>query len=420
MAGNQQVVRPIAMFFGGLIVNAGLLEIICTNYDLLARPWLLLPTLLVYVGFLCLAVLYVPSRCGGWEQAVERCIGARAAWVMRRVIVPAWAFAWFAYLTLTALYCLDLVLYHYGKAPRGAQSIPQTLPLALARLVMIAPAASASLPALARWSVFLTKVSFAGAFGLALSTAEYVPDVIVRLQSYEFEPRSFLEVQLLLWVVPPLLLSSSLVSEHGSDRRALFKIMIVGIAVPMLFATLAALSTVAGTSELGNLYRKYPGYIRYAYGRPERIGWVKVLLLTFTLLTAARFAAHLWVRYCVREPTIRAAIAVTAVMLLTTFGFQEITWSYCAWQYAAMPFAPLTGVLCGAYVVSGADLTLDSQGQRWLLLAWIAGCVTTSIPRWSAEYPDYAGIWPAWVLLGWLVSFGAAYLILRIRKRSTA
>jgi hypothetical protein len=105
-------------------------------------------------------------------------------------------------------------------------------------------------------------------------------------------------------------------------------------------------------------------------------------------------------------------------------GFYDLK----AWQYCAIPFVPLAGVLCAAALVSrGQRIDLTTVGKRFSFLAWLAGCAVACLPR-SLEYSAFASDpWivreyccAAWVVPGWLVSFGLTWVLLlpgRCRNR---
>jgi hypothetical protein len=221
----------------------------------------------------------------------------------------------------------------------------------------------------------------------------------------------------LFWVLPPLLLSDQLVGANRGDRRALTKFMVAGIAVPLVFTIVAAILTMAGAAELSIRNQKVPDYVIYAYSRPRQLGWVKVLMLTFTLLTASRYAANVTARILGRGRGLAAGIAAPTLLLAVSLGFSNDTWNYLAWQYAAIPFAPLAGVLCGVYATTRIpQRTLDSRDRHLALLAWVLGCAATGIPMWPAGW----GSASAWMVFGWAVSFAATYAARTIRRHSTS
>ena len=97
---------------------------------------------------------------------MEQCIGTRAAWVFQKLVVTVWAAGWFSSICWYAVYGIEQAIY---RAPplHGERSI--------------APAARVSMAELARWSVWLTKVSFCAVIGLLLSAATFLPQVMDRL-----------------------------------------------------------------------------------------------------------------------------------------------------------------------------------------------------------------------------------------------
>ena len=111
---------------------------------------------------------------------MEQCIGTRAAWVFQKLVVTVWAAGWFSSICWYAVYGIEQAIY---RAPplHGERSIAPTAGIALFWLLMIAPAARVSMAELARWSVWLTKVSFCAVIGLLLSAATFLPQVMDRL-----------------------------------------------------------------------------------------------------------------------------------------------------------------------------------------------------------------------------------------------
>ena len=401
---------PIALLFAGLLVNAFVIESVSAEYSVLAHhPWRLHGTLILVGAFLSFAVFSVALRLGNLEDAVALGVGTRAARVFQQLMVPGWAAAWFACVMWFAFYCLGLVVGRSHVVELGGASVP-TFGVALVWLVMVAPAASMSLPMLARRSVLVVKVSLGAVIGLALSTAKYVPDALDELREGGPAEWVSLEPLLLLWAVPPLLLAEPLVREFRSNRRILVTIMVAGIVLPILITVLAGDFTLAGARALGPRYTRRPSYLAYAFSRPEQLGWAKVLVLSFTLLTASRFAANIFVGSLPGGRSVGRCFGATALLMAMSFGLRAVSWEYSAWQYLAIPFAPLAGVLAGTLAVPS---TPDAQPQRLSLLAWVAGCVTTCLPIFTAQYPDPFGIWPVWIVSGWLVSLVGTYLARR-------
>ncbi len=189
----------------------------------------------------------------------------------------------------------------------------------------------------------------------------------------------------------------------------------VGIALPLVFGVLAALLKTAGGTMLGVIHTKYPSYLSYVLARPLKLGWVKMLVMTLTLLTASRLAVQVCAGVIPGRRSWPKAFGVTALLMAVSFALGDVGWGYRVWQMAAIPFAPLAGVLGGTYLAGGG-----SRGQSWSLAAWLAGCLMTSLPMLTAEYASYSGIWPAWVILGWLVSFGGTCLARFLLARAGA
>ena len=399
------------MFCAGVILNLSLLESVSRAYFLLAHPAWLLTAIGLCVLFLYFAVLLLPAKLlslsgNSFAQTLEESIGARATWVFQNLVVTVWAAGWFSSISSYAVYGLQRALYR-GPVPRSEWGMAPTVGIALFWLLMVAPAARASLADMARWSVWLTKVSFCAIVGLLLSAAPFFPQAVEGLDGQEIHWRYLLglEPSLLLWAVPPLFLGVPLMAEHLASRRGRWIIFGAGITLPLGFGILATLLTTAGATTLGVFYAKYPSYLAYVLARPQKLGWVKMLVMTFTLLTASRLAAHVCAEALPGQRSWGKAIAVTALLLAGSFALWEVPWGDRVWQLGAIPFAPLAGVLGGTYLAGGRP-----RGQAWSALAWLAGCLVTCLPMFAAEYPSYSDIWPAWVFFGWLVSFAATYL----------
>ena len=200
------------MLGAGVILNLSLLESVSRDYFLIAHPAWLLAAISLCALFLCWAVVLLPAKLiagsgNSFAQAVEESIGARAAWVFQNFVVTVWAAGWFSAISWYAVYGLQQALYR-GPVPRSEWVMATTVGIALLWLLMVAPAARASLADMARWSVWLTKVSFCAIVGLLLSAAPFFPQAVEGLDGREIPWRYLvgLEPSLLLWTVPPLLL----------------------------------------------------------------------------------------------------------------------------------------------------------------------------------------------------------------------
>lgn len=403
-------VWAVAMLCAGVMLNLVLLDSLSWDYDLIAQPGWLMAALGVGAGFLCFGVVGGPARLsrgfgGSFEQAVERSVGSRAAWMFQNVLVPVWALGWFAVLSWSASEAIGRAM-SYSPSLRWESGALRTVGIAAIWFCMIMPAGRVPLAAVARWSVWVAKVSFGAVLGLMLSTAGLLPRAWERLADFEIEGRRVwgLESHLLLWAVPPLLLCVPLIASVAKSRRALATVLGAGIVGPFSFATVAAMLTTAGATMLGVRHMKYPSYLGYAISRPEKLGWVKVLVLTFTLLTASRLVVNLCADRLPGARSWEKSVGVTAALLGMSFALREVEWGHRVWQVGAMPFAPLAGVLC-------ARAWSDTEvAPRWGCLAWAAGCLVTLIPVWFAPYPRSTQVLPAWVIFGWVVSLTVTWL----------
>ncbi len=419
-------VRPasawtISALLAGVFLNAALLNNLGVHYSYAAHPWRLSLTIIVYSLFLCFGICYFPLRlghrsAGDFTNVMQAVLGSKPAWIFQRILVPIWAATWFSYLTSLATSTLGWSLTHPFPVERSAWP-PHPLLVNGIWFLMIAPIAAAPLSRLANSSVFVVKVSFAAILGLLLSSASYAPATIARIQAHDDLPGPELESHLLLWVTPPLLACASLIGPNVAARRPLRIILLAGIAVPLMFVLLSAIFTMAGAAAIDMRWAKVPWYANYAAARFHKIGWVKLLVLTFTLLTAARLAANTAARSFTCGNRLAAGVVATAFLIGVAFWTRNAAWVDLAWQYAAIPFAPLAGVLCGGYAVFGADMpTLMPRDRAFTFLAWVSGCVVTCIPLIIGESHYSSAIHPDWVLLGWMSSFAAACAYLRIQS----
>jgi hypothetical protein len=404
------------MLYAGIILNAALLQSVGNSVALVGKLTRLSTVLVAYGAFLGAAIFYVPARLSAHngppiEDSLRSCIGSQGAWLFGKIVLPLWISAWFCYNTALALGCMDASLFHKDWSP---PSLLRRAFIGLVWLILIAPAAKEPLPKLARFSMFTTKVSIAVILGLALSSRAWVSETIADYANSKWESAMPLEPLVLLWVAPPLLLAGRLTHDLKISKHATLSIIAIGIVIPVLFAVLSAILTIAGAEGISGMHpMKLPSYLMYAYKRPDQMGWVKVLLMTFTLLAATRFAANLGVSVITRRPRLWIAAAFTTGIIALTW-FVKGYWIMRAWEYTAVPFVPLAGVLCAAYLKArGHAFVFSLAHQRLALLAWVTGCVITFVPTWSERYPDAAGLRPAWVILGWFVSFAATWLLTR-------
>lgn len=407
----------VAALLAGVFLNALFLDFVATFYTHFENVWLLALRLSLYSAFLCLAVLYFPLQLGmrfngGLDAGIGAAMGIGTAWAVRNLLIPIWASVWFVALASFATSTLYTTLVPV-RAEAGYSHYWRVLFSAI-WLLLIAPAASGPLGRLAQSSIFVVKVSSVLILGLALSTARYLPEAIEKIRAWEGSVPS-LEPALLFWVVPPIVASSPLIRPLLDDRQKLRTVMLWGVAIPFCFAVWAALSTLAGASVIENGFRKVPLYSHYAGARFNKLGWVKLLLLTFTLLTASRFAANLAAHTLARRGGIAAGTAITAGLLLLQHTIDLSYWDTISWlRYISIPFAPLTGVLCGVYAVKRIEAAPAGLGERiCAIVAWLTGCAVASSPMWMPaehERPFFLGNH----LLGWLAAFLLTWLTLRL------
>jgi hypothetical protein len=398
----------VAALLAGVYLNVVFLDFLGANYSQVTNVWLLAFKLSLYAAFLCFGVVYFPLRSGakldgGFYAWIGAVMGDGVARAVRNLLIPIWASVWFASLASKATWTLYMTMV--PSRPGGEFSLCWRVLFSATWLLLITPAASGSLQRLAQSSVFVAKVSFALILGLALSSARYVPEAIERIRGWE-GPIPSLEPVLLFWAVPPLVACSPLILPIIGDRRKLSTIMILGIGLSLCFAVLAALFTMAGASAIEVGFQKAPYYSRYAAARFNKLGWVKLLLLTFTLLTASRLAANLVTHTIVRRGGLIAGVAVTAGLLVLADATALPYWDTISWlTYISIPFAPLMGVLCGVHAAARGQATPAERVEHTLaVVAWLAGCAVASSPMWMpAEHGRQ--FFEGRHLLGWLVSF---------------
>lgn len=408
----------VAALLAGVFLNAALLNYVGTLYPLAGNLLLLALTLAIYAAFLGWGVCYYPLKLGakhggGLDAAISAALGETVAWLVRRILIPLWASAWFLYLASHAIWMLSWVLLP-RVSPHDVAHIEWRAPMAAIWLVLVAPAASGSLARLARSSVFVVKVSCVLILGLALSTARYVPESITMIRERGHGPLPPLEPMLLLWAVPPLFACGALLQPLLGDRRGLRKAMAWGIVAPLAFAVLAALLTMTGAAVLEMRYAKVPWYLHYAAARFSKLGWVKLLLLTFTLLTASRLAANLVVNNFTQRQSVFTGATGTVALLVITLAANNTMGEYLLWQFAAIPFAPLAGVLCGVWAATGTQPdSVRSWYRACAIVAWLAGCAVAASPIWMpAEKGHYR--FEGHLLFGWVISFLLTWLTRRL------
>jgi len=400
------------MLYAGLMLNAAVLESVGFSYALIGNLTRLCIVLLAYGAFLGFAIFYLPARLGAddgprIEDLLRSCIGSWGAWLFAKILFPIWIFAWFCYNTAYATRCLDVAIFHAGWSEPG---IARRAFIGLIWLILIAPAAMQPFPKLAKFSVFTTKVSVALIFGLALSGRAFF-QTIASYPDTPWKSALPLEANVLLWMAPPLFFAGRITRDLKVSHRTLLSIIAFGITLPVLFTVLSGMLTLTGAEGIGQMHpMKFPSYLRYADFRQNQLGWVKILLLTFTFLAATRFAASLGVSILPRRSKawILATIALAIFIVMEGQGNWMIPG---VWEYAAVPFIPLAGVLCAAYLrTRGRPFAFSLAHRCAALLACVAGCVVAFVPAWSEPYGDPVGIKPAWVSLSWLVAFTFAWL----------
>lgn len=408
------------MLYAGLILNAVFLESVASSYTLAGNLTRLSILSLVYGAFLGLAIFYVPARLSAHnsariEDALQFCVGPQGSWIFGKIIFPAWIFAWFSYNTMVALSCMDASLFHKDWSQ---PNFVRRAFVGLIWLILIAPAAKEPFAKLAKFSIFTTKVSITVIFGLALSSRAWVFETMAGYADSKWEAAMPLETQVLLWAAPPLLFAGRLTQHPKITKQAILSIVAIGIMIPVLFAVLSGILTMAGAEGISGIHPvKIPSYLNYAYKRPGQGGWVKLLVMVFTFVAATRFAANLGVSLVTRRPRLWVAAALTIIVVTLVNALSFMGGGYGdlimrGWQYTSAPFAPLAGVICAAYVKTrNRALVFSPTHQQLAFLAWIAGCAITFAPTWSEQYPDAAGVRPAWIIAGWFVSFTATWLL---------
>ena len=107
MPEDSPAARPLlaALLYAGLILNAGLLEMVGHYDSLLAHSVRLCLVLLLYSAFLGLGVLYAPLRYSGTiEDMVRVYVGRTGEWLFSKLMTPVWLVAWFSFNALTATF----------------------------------------------------------------------------------------------------------------------------------------------------------------------------------------------------------------------------------------------------------------------------------------------------------------------------
>jgi hypothetical protein len=412
------------MLYAGLFLNAGLLEYVGSFYPLAGRLWWLLLILLAYGAFLGWGVFYVPARYAlvhgeDAEGLVAACLGRPFAYFFKYAMLPLWLASWFAFNSLIAAQIITATLIEC----ESEYPSPVKLSVALILIGLTVPAAAASASKLARASVFTTKLSFVVIVGLVLLSRRGLPDTMQEFANQSISAALPFDTQILLWAAPALLLAGRFTRELQMRGPGLHWLTVGAVVLPLAFAAAAGVVTVAGLAGGAGSNN----YFQAAAARPGPLSWVNLLWLGFTVLGAARFAAHAGVQLLpVRWRGFIAAEAVSALLIWISFLLWGPRWyEVKALQYCAIPFVPLAGVLCAAALASrGRRIDLTTMAKGFALFAWITGCVVTCLPRpsgcllYGSETwipPEYCRV--AWVVPGWVVSFGLIWLCLQLERR---
>ncbi len=403
----------IAAMLSALILNAVLLQELGTHYALIVHPFPLLLGLMTVAAFAGFSLVYVPARLAAThdeevEGLVRFYLGTHAAQLVWKVFTPIWAALWFALISSFGINCLEYSLFQRQAAEFGPALFRPMLP-GLLWLALVIPWAAVPLARLPFLALLLFKVSLAAILGLMLSSVSYVPDALSWLRNGRANPLP-LNASLVLWIAPPLLVCFPLFRPFRYDRRAIFKIVVIGVVLPVIFVVAAALITMAGAAEVNPRFRKGPLYLQYAAARPHQIGWAKILILSLTLLVPARFAANRFAAIICRQAGGLAAFGCTAFLIALTLALQHLYWEsrawQYAWQYAALPFPALAGVLTGVFLATGGSrpIKLSPRTRALLVAAWAIGVL---IPTTDQE------LTAVWVLCGWCGSAVLGYLVVR-------
>lgn len=127
---------------------------------------------------------------------------------------------------------------------------------------------------------------------------------------------------------------------------------------------------------------------------------MKLLVLAFTLLPAARFAV--WTgRLAAGWPaSMVSTCSVAALFAAVTYFWGTHWWGrYPAWMILGLPFAPLAGVLAAR----PAPPTISTA-------AWLTGWLAAWVPLSIREVAERFGSDRPAVIEGWLIAFVIAYV----------
>ncbi len=353
----------------------------------LLHPWAFAFMLSLYAAVLCGAVLAHPD-----EGAIERAFGRWPAFVIRRLVIPAWVGVWFVSCVSMFVFCLERSWTQFERLFRPAEQVFASLIC----VVLVAPAIS-DLATLARTSVLPLKVSLGAVMGLAISAGHGIGPALERIESYGVAPSSIdpwlwfaLDRPLMLMALPPLFLLGPAFAGPHRGRRVL-----LAVALPVVLATVAAMVTVGGGTSLG-VPRKLASYYSYAaLGR--QYGWRKLFILSFTLFISMRLAAHWCAAGVPGAPGKVKHWAVVGTLVAVAY-FSDVGKLLGVWYWMGLPLIPLVGVL------AACALRPASTPPWRVQLAWLAGCLAAGMPYWLSErYSTYG-----YGLLGFVVSFVAA------------
>lgn len=230
-----------AALYAGLFLNVAFFQALVLERNTAGDPLALLGALAVLAGMLVWGAYLPAARAPGQTLAelLTSRFGRWPAMAVCRVLLPAWAAAWFAENVTVAGSCLD------------------GLPLA-ALAVWVGLTVLDPLPT----APFLVKVAVAATAGLLLSTWQWLPGQIDELAEYAASSDRFVWT-LLLWAPPALLLAGHFPTSHPL-RVALF-----GVALPLVAGAGLAIFTMAGASGHSIRLLKFPHYLGYAGLRPH-------------------------------------------------------------------------------------------------------------------------------------------------------
>jgi len=406
--GPRRRFRLVAVLYATLFFNAALLEL--NSYQLLTASQLgpfSVPVLLAAI-FLGLGVFYVPARLGqplGW--LAEACLGRVAGGFVSRFLLPAWLLTWCGFVSELGVRCLRYSLF--PETPSFPNENPFLLGCALLIwFCVIVVASRASPTSFSQTAVLPLKLSVVVFVGLAISSRPWESNSLGWVVFSDSDPYVRLLNSIVLWGGPPILFVGNWLGPPPNEGRSypasvVLESMALGVVLPVILAFLLGGLTVVGATGISNLYWKLPSYLGYAAARISHLGWVKLLLMTFTLLMAARFAANLAVMQVVRARNWATTSAVVAILTLPVIFLDSgLVWG--AWCVPATLFLPLAGVFTSAYLIRGADLTLPATARHVALCAWISGSAVACIPLGARWTPLLVVSEHSWPLAGWLTA----------------